>query len=152
MLFRHAQGVRNSAGKIAPGVDVRGDGGYIIAWPAAGLPVENAGALADWPAWLLAIINPPPRPRPAVPPTIQGTGYAAAALRSAVEAVARAAPGSRNDTLNRETFALSRFGRGALDMQRVANALAIAAHAAGLPGPEIAATLESAFRARGILP
>jgi hypothetical protein len=29
VLFRHANGVRNSAGKIAPGMDVRGDGGYV---------------------------------------------------------------------------------------------------------------------------
>ena len=39
VAFRHADGVRNKAGKrhdaspgVAPGVDVRGDGGYGIAW------------------------------------------------------------------------------------------------------------------------
>jgi hypothetical protein len=151
MLFRHKEGVRNSAGKIAPGVDVRGDGGYVIWWPAKGLPVTNAGALADWPAWLLAAINPPPRPRPAEPPPIQGGGYALSALRRGVDAVARAAPGTRNDTLNREAFALSRFARcGALDPQLIANHLAAAAASAGLSLSEIAATLDSAFRARGI--
>jgi hypothetical protein len=151
MLFRHSEGVRCSAGKIAPGVDVRGDGGYVVYWPAAGLSVSNAGALAGWPAWLLASINPPPRPRPAEPPPVRGGGYAAAALRHGVQAVARAAEGTRNETLNREAFALSRFGRsGALDPQRVANALATAAFQAGLSGPEIAATLASAFRAAGL--
>jgi hypothetical protein len=30
ILFRDADGVRNSAGKIAPGVDVRGEGGFVI--------------------------------------------------------------------------------------------------------------------------
>src|SRR5262249_26977777 len=30
LFFKHVDGVRNSAGRIAPHVDVRGDGGYII--------------------------------------------------------------------------------------------------------------------------
>lgn len=38
-LFRHKQGMRNSQALIAPGVDVRGDGGYAIWWPAYGYPV-----------------------------------------------------------------------------------------------------------------
>ena len=38
LLFRHRAGLRCSAGKIAPGIDVRATGGYVIWWPAAGLP------------------------------------------------------------------------------------------------------------------
>jgi hypothetical protein len=52
-LFRHAPGLRNSASRIAPGVDVRADGGFVIWWPAAGLPSTPA-ELAEWPDWLLA--------------------------------------------------------------------------------------------------
>ena len=53
-LFRHSEGLRNSAGRIAPGVDVRADGGFVIWWPAAGLLCE-AAELAEWPEWLLEL-------------------------------------------------------------------------------------------------
>src|SRR5262249_5694131 len=39
VLFRHVAGLKCSASKLAPGVDIRGNGGYVIWWPAAGLPV-----------------------------------------------------------------------------------------------------------------
>jgi hypothetical protein len=60
LLFRHAPGVRNSAGKIAPGIDVRGEGGFVIYWPAAGCRVLADGPPVSWPEWLLALLSPPP--------------------------------------------------------------------------------------------
>lgn len=66
--------VRNSAGKIAPGIDVRGDGGYVLAPPSIHptgrryeWSVDCASALATAPAWLLDRVfigdrlDPPPR-------------------------------------------------------------------------------------------
>jgi hypothetical protein len=69
-LFGHAHGVgRNSAGRIAPGVDVRGEGGYVIWWPAHGRHVASDAPMAHWPNWLLqpGLVLPPLRP-PSVTP------------------------------------------------------------------------------------
>ncbi len=151
-IFKHHPGLRNSAGKIAPGVDVRADGGYVIWWPACGLPVPNDMPIAPWPEWLLQILTPPPKLRPAVPRTDfkGGSTYANAALRHAIQAVACAGEGTRNETLNREAFSLARFiSTGDLPVQVIAKALATAALAAGLTSREITATLTSALRARG---
>ena len=45
-------GVRCSASKLAPGVDVRADGGYVVWWPAHGHEVigdlEDIGLPPDW--------------------------------------------------------------------------------------------------------
>jgi hypothetical protein len=56
--------VRNSAGKIAPGIDVRGEGGYVLVPPSVHpsgrcytWSVDSARTLADAPAWLLAKAN-----------------------------------------------------------------------------------------------
>jgi hypothetical protein len=149
VLFQHKPGLRNSAGKIAVGVDVRADGGYIVWWPAAGLLVFNADHCAPWPDW----IEPPaPQPHVALPsmPNHErySDAYALGALRNAVVRVATAATGQRNSSLNAEAFAMARFIKsGALDAGIIAEALAYAATSAGLPAAEIAATLNSAMSA-----
>ena len=41
LIFQHATGLRCSSGTIAAGNDVRSTGGYVIWWPASGLPVVS---------------------------------------------------------------------------------------------------------------
>jgi Bifunctional DNA primase/polymerase, N-terminal/Primase C terminal 1 (PriCT-1) len=57
--------VRNSTGRIAPGVDVRGTGGFVIAPPSIHpsgrryeWSVDCANAIAEAPAWLLTKVAP----------------------------------------------------------------------------------------------
>jgi hypothetical protein len=71
ILFRHREGIRNSESKIAPGVDVRGEGGYIVWWPGFGGAVMDTARVAEWPDWLAEMASPkvavhhaPLRPRP----------------------------------------------------------------------------------------
>jgi hypothetical protein len=79
--------------------------------------------------------------------------YALAALRNAVQRVASAPDGSRNSTLNSETFTLRRFlADGSLAASEIAHGMTVAAHQAGLDRLEIRSTLTSALRARAILP
>ena len=54
-FFRHVDGLRNSVSRIADGVDVRADGGFVIWWPRQGLRVLSDAEIAQWPAWLLEL-------------------------------------------------------------------------------------------------
>jgi hypothetical protein len=95
----------------------------------------------------------PEPPRAAVmpmqPPARRGgCTYAHAALRRAVERVACAGEGERNERLNAEAFSLARLAAsGELDREELFLSLAAAAETAGLTRWEIVATLRSALRA-----
>jgi hypothetical protein len=55
LFFKHADGLRNSVGRVSDGVDVRADGGFVIWWPRQGLRVLSDAEIAEWPAWLLEL-------------------------------------------------------------------------------------------------
>jgi hypothetical protein len=53
-MYRYPIGLRCSQGRPARGVDIRGDGGYAIFWPAAGCEIIDNFEITQLPAWLLA--------------------------------------------------------------------------------------------------
>jgi hypothetical protein len=101
--------IRNSASKIAPGIDVRADGGYVVAPPTPGYSVADDAMPAPLPAWLLDLLDPPrPAPTPAAPIRMPGEAsrYALAALDNECTAIMQAADGAKHDTLNRAAYSI----------------------------------------------
>jgi hypothetical protein len=145
LLFRHADLVRNSVSKIARGIDTRGDGGYVIWWPASGLPVLNNPPLATWPRWLVdaLILKRELRAAHAVLPVAAIDNRKLAAL---VRFVAGAAEGERNERL---FWAACRVG-DAMRSYNIHDGFAVAvleeaaAHC-GLPVTEARRTIRSAI-------
>lgn len=152
-------------------VDVRGDGGYVLA-PGAVHPegptytVANPGvtpaALPDWLADLLRTKEP--RRGTAVPrgtrrsggtedePAVTVSG-ARAALVAAVEEITQAAEGTRNEVLNAKAHRLGRMvAGGLLDRDDVAEALTRAALDAGLDPDEIDKTIASGLESASSRP
>jgi P4 family phage/plasmid primase-like protien len=160
IYFRWPSGadIRNSAGLIAPGVDVRGIGGMILAPPSTR---PGAGCyrwqnppglfdLADCPEWLIRLASKPEKPSESATPRPTGNAsrWADAALRNEIAAVLAAPEGCRNETLNRAAFNLAQIvASGELDESDVVTRLTAAATAAGLEAGEIGATIRSGMTA-----
>ncbi|WP_406123308.1 bifunctional DNA primase/polymerase [Streptomyces sp. NBC_00989] len=126
----------NTAGSIAPLVDTRAAGGYVVAagsiTPTGSYEALNAPVAAPVPGWLLSILKPAPRPSQAPPRAVAGQSsrYADVAFDNEVLSVATAADGTRNATLLRAARALGRFiASGDLTRVRVEDALREAAGA-----------------------
>lgn len=162
LLFKHDDAVRCTAGRIARGVDTRADGGYVIWWPATGLPIASHAPPAPWPEWLLAELRPDP-PAPwidiavVLAAKISGIGrreeaWAATALEGLASDLAGMAPGSRNHSLNAVAYRLGRMiARGWLDRTAVENVLIKCCIDNGLVAddglPAVQATIRSGLRA-----
>ena len=153
LLFAHPGRLVSNRTNVVPGIDVRGDGGYIVAPPS----IHRSGNLyrwldentpiAEWPSWLIALLCPGPKASPRMDkPTAanRSQAYVGAALRNELEQLAQAMAGDRNDQLNKSAFALGRLiGAGLLDRHRVEAELSQIAHSIGLSERESAATIRS---------
>jgi hypothetical protein len=98
LIYGDCDGIKCSAGKIAKGVDVRGAGGYIVWWPAAGQPVLHEGPCGPWPEWLLKPAIKPSAPLPRQPYVGSGS-HLQTRLVGLAEFVAHSPKGQRNSRL-----------------------------------------------------
>ncbi|HWE72966.1 MAG TPA: bifunctional DNA primase/polymerase [Stellaceae bacterium] len=144
-FFEHAPGLRCSTSAICTGVDTRADGGFVVAWFAAGLRVVGDAPIAPWPSWLLAELREKAAPK--TPSAIQYQNRNAGTLTHAqlaglARAVAMANEGSRNAMLYWATHRVIDGGGGnfAFDVLRAA------ARRAGLPEHETTQTIKSAAK------
>lgn len=159
VYMRHpGRSVPNSAGTLAPCIDVRGDGGYVVAPPSChgnGRSwrqwVEPGDGWAEGTAQLTAMpewISPPPVVEPVRRSlTLRragGSNYARTALDAECGRVALAPVGQRNDTLNRAAFNLGTLiGADEIPQEAVIDQLLEAARRSGLGEAEAEATIAS---------
>jgi hypothetical protein len=165
--YRVPEGVelpRCSAGRLAPRVDVRCAGGYVLVppsvLPAGAYVITNTCAVATAPAWLIDLCRPQelePFMLEVVGGPLRGPGgdRAKAAARRRIDGacakVALAPAGHRNATLN---WAAHSLGEGVasdgLDLYDVVSSLALAASRSGLGEVETRRTIKSGLRSVGV--
>jgi len=135
--------IKNSTGKLGAGLDIRGDGGYVIVPPsqnAAGraYTVEDDSPLAAMPEWVLTMLekgNQPDSLQPGGNLQLAGdpSAYAQAALNGELAKVRSETKGCRNGTLNTSAFSLGQLvAGGLLERAEVESALFQAAIENGL--------------------
>jgi hypothetical protein len=175
--FKQPAGDRigNSAGELGPGIDVRADGGFVVvpgACRADGRAYDPAnpcglddfvllvaqGKLPVVPDALLRLIRQRrgmdgivlafPQPGNVSPNDVLAAGVKQRwDISDACARIAMSAAGTRNDTLNKETFIAGlRIAASALDPIEVAEQLSQAARVAGLSDQEIESTIQGALR------
>jgi Bifunctional DNA primase/polymerase, N-terminal len=145
LWFRYTCPIQCSADdRIGRGLDVRGDGGYVIAPPS----VHPDGPIYCWtndrtpavaPEWLVKLTRKPP-PKPITSKIIFPTrplgrsgAYGKAALDQEIATLANTPQGGRNHALNRASFRLHQLvAGGELDSNEVHKRLLDAAIANGL--------------------
>jgi hypothetical protein len=148
--------VSNSVGRLGAGIDVRGDGGYVIVPPS----LHHSGRRYRWrrppreqlpvlPDWLEAACRPPTAQHLEPTPLRVGPdAWVRAALRGEIVHVRNAVEGTRNVTLNRAAFRLGQLtATGILDKTTVTDALLAAALSVGLDNHEASVTIRSGMTA-----
>jgi hypothetical protein len=148
LLFRpHAGFGTISAGKIAPHIDTRGIGGYIIWWPAEGLEVLHGNVLAEVPDWIIRKLETP-KAAEYVPRPITVTSVCRS-IEGIIRMIATATPGERNGKLFWGANRLKDAADQSIISHSDAMGLALeAATRCGLPYVEARKTVASAFRNR----
>jgi Bifunctional DNA primase/polymerase, N-terminal len=106
LLFKHRPGLKSSTGKKkhphsygsgVPGVDTRGDGGYVVWWPChLGLGTDDVALPAELPDWLIEALAPiEPKPQS----TRHSNRFNVRQVAGALNVTRSAKPGDRNTAL-----------------------------------------------------
>jgi hypothetical protein len=106
---------RQGKGRIWPGIDIKAEGGYVVAPPSIHpdgpvYRLVNDEPIAEAPSWLLMLARKPKPSEPTVqsnaprPSSERSGAYGAAALRAEIEILANTPEGGRNHQLNRSAF------------------------------------------------
>lgn len=145
-----AREVRNSAGRLGAGLDVRGVGGYIVAPPSVHPDTgeqyvwldHGLDCVTDAPGWLLDLLVSAPTPKPAAQRSESGLGRG---IGGVLAHLAAQGEGNRNSA----TFWAACKLRDRNIPQADADALLMPiASALGLPEVEAQRTIQSAYRGR----
>jgi hypothetical protein len=167
LWFKVPAGVEigNSTGRVGGGLDVRGEGGYVLAPPS----LHPAGVTYTWevrvplalmPEWLVELARKPDRARTNPTEAIRllelgqhGSRYGLVALEGEAESVRHAPEGTRNHRLNVAAFQCGQLvGGGELARSVVEAELLAAALAAGLGRIEAERTIASGLNAGTAFP
>jgi putative DNA primase/helicase len=157
--------VRNSASKIAPHIDVRGDGGYVLLPGSIGPNGEKYRFLDGYglsgvsigppPDWLASLVVATPKPSTTACDSAEQprnmaprANYGTAALRAESNKMRALPEGQRNDGLNKASFRMGQLiAAGGLDESDARTELLGAALSTGLSEAESTATIDSGLPA-----
>lgn len=160
LYFQYPEFPVGNRAKMLPGVDVRGDGGYVVAPPS----IHPSGARYQWanrapiaraPIWLLQLLKKEmtPTATPLLTPAkpLRGnpcSDFASVALNREIQRLSSAADGQRNNALNCSAFCLGQLvSGGELEDIDVIAALWDTAMRIGLPEREAMPTILSGLNA-----
>jgi Virulence-associated protein E-like domain/Bifunctional DNA primase/polymerase, N-terminal len=152
LLFQPDTRMRCTAGRIARGVDTRGSGGYLIWWPACGLPVSHGDLLAEIPDYIVEAQLPKTEPITisTAPPHVSGPEHARRKLCGIIRTIAEAREGERNQVTYWGACRLVEMvAAGEIDRGDAIGLAVEAASHAGLPRQEAAHSCGAHFSARG---
>jgi len=144
--------VANDAGRLGPGLDVRGDGGYVLVPPSR----HRGGGTYLWlpypatppplPPWLDHLLARPRAAR-AMPTDAAGIARGASSIEEELARLRAAREGSRNTSLNLAAFNLGRRCRSPADAHGLEDLLRAEAARLGLSEVEASKTIASGFAA-----
>jgi Bifunctional DNA primase/polymerase, N-terminal/AAA domain len=162
LYWKHVDGVRNR-GRLGSGIDVRGDGGYVVAagsrrddgsvyiWDERDDRDWTAVPIAEAPQWLLDLVvrkESSPSSAAIAPRAVTNDKYVEAAIQREIDDLAATPMGGRNNALNDAAFAIGQFvGAGAVAEGDARAWLEQVAHGWGRDWHRCVKTIDNGLRA-----